>query len=138
VNGFYDFRFALRVSAPNIYRDSAVTDGYKPCFEWLQICEAVIEKFSFLWCGRSGVRLRTHGSFQLKRTSHPGRFTRGELPLRKNFPRNSMTYQNVFEGRLPVPIKRCELGVVAYAGLHALLQHTRIPAGRSSYLLAQL
>lgn len=30
-----------------------------------------------------------------------------------------MTYLNVYEGRLPVPIKRRELGVAAYAGVDA-------------------
>lgn len=67
----------------------------------------------------------------------PGAVHPGKSPIYKEFPLNSMTYLNVYKGRLPIPIKRSKLGVVAYAGLHAF-EHNVMPADRSSCRLAQL
>jgi len=64
------------------------------------------------------VRLKTQGSFQLLRTSHPGRFTRENHLVYAVSPYLNYASECI-EGRLPAPIKQRELGVVAYAGLDA-------------------
>jgi hypothetical protein len=85
------------VSAPNIYRDSTSGQPLPAVTKRLRIRAAVIEKFSFPWCGRSSVRLRIYDSFQLCCASHPGRFTQEKTTFTRNsFP--SCLYINYFEG----------------------------------------